>query len=231
MSEQGQSQPGEMGFPAYGQSAGEPAQGFGGAIFFPHRIVLASSSPARKKLLESMGLEFECDAPEIDETPKPGEDPKELAERLALAKADAARERHPDAFVIGCDQVGLIESEEGGITLLDKPGDPERALAQLEMMSGKTVEFRDALAIRQPDGRLLRGFALSVVSMRKYTRDEAEAYLRMDPEAVRCCGSCRFEGLGRWLIDSAVSADHDALVGLPTLELVRLMLIAGARLL
>lgn len=185
-------------------------------------LVLGSSSRYRRELLERLRLPFTVAAPETDETPLPGEAPRALALRLALAKAQAVAALHPEAVVIGSDQVADLEGEP-----LGKPGNHARAGAQLRRMSGQTVVFQTALAVVCT----ATGFCevdIAPVEVRFRTLDDAsiERYLRAE-QPYDCAGSAKSEGLGISLLDAIVSDDPTALVGLPLIRTCRLLRAAG----
>lgn len=185
-------------------------------------LVLASTSPYRRELLARLGLPFETDAPEVDETPRPGEAPEALVRRLSEAKARAVAARHPGAVVIGSDQLAVLDGRPVG-----KPGSFERAREQLRRASGRAVDFLTGLAVLDTrDGRL----QLEVVPFRVVFRplDEAriEAYLRRD-KPWDCAGSFRSERLGVALFERMEGEDPNALVGLPLIRLVRMLEAVG----
>lgn len=188
----------------------------------PPALILGSSSPYRRELLARLGLAFAVDSPTVDETPRPGEAPPALASRLALAKAHAVAARHPDALVIGADQVADLAGQP-----LGKPGTHERARAQLRAMSGRTVIFQTALSVVC----LASGFEQSdlapvEVRFRVLADGEIERYLRAE-RPYDCAGSARSEGLGIALLDAIHSDDPTALVGLPLIRTARLLRAAG----
>src|SRR4051812_47857371 len=136
------------------------------------RIVLGSSSPYRRELLSRLKVPFDVDLPEVDETPRPGELPRDLAMRLAIAKAQAVSRKHPDAAVIGSDQVADLDGEP-----LGKPGTHERAVEQLRRMSGKVVIFQTALAVVcRATGFEESDIAAVRVTFRSLSADEIEHY-------------------------------------------------------
>lgn len=189
-------------------------------------LVLGSTSPYRRELLSRLHLEFQVDAPDVDETPLPGESPYALALRLALAKAKSVAARFPEAVVIGSDQVADLDGEP-----LGKPGSHEKAVAQLLRMSGRTVVFQTALSVIC----LATGFEQSDVApvrvkFRNLTDEEIEAYLLAE-RPYDCAGSARSEGLGIAILDAIESDDPTALVGLPLIRTCRMIRAAGVKVL
>jgi len=190
------------------------------------RIVLGSSSPYRRELLSRLRLPFDVGLPEVDETPRPGEAPRELALRLAVEKARAVARKNPDAAVIGSDQVADLGGEPIG-----KPGTHERAVEQLRRMSGKVVVFQTAVAVVCEASRFEQVDLAPVrVTFRKLGDDEIENYLQAE-KPYDCAGSARSEGLGIAILDSIESDDPSALVGLPLIRTCRMLRAAGVRLL
>ncbi len=188
----------------------------------PPSLILASTSRYRRELLERLRLPFEVDAPDVDETPRHGEPPAALAERLAQAKAAVVSGRHPDAVVIGSDQVADL----AGVPL-GKPGTHERAVAQLHAMSGRAVVFHTALAVLRPATGFARVLRVPVtVRFRRLDEAEIEAYLRAE-QPYDCAGSAKSEGLGIVLLDAIESDDPTALIGLPLIATARLLREAG----
>jgi septum formation protein len=190
----------------------------------PHdpELILASTSRYRRELLERLRLPFRALSPETDETPLPGEMPAALAERLALAKAQAVSRRFPDAVVIGADQVADVDG-----TALGKPGDHEHAVAQLRAMSGRTIVFQTALAVvREASGFAQVRRVPVPVRFRRLTDAEIEFYLRTE-EPYDCAGSAKCETLGIALLEAIESDDPTALVGLPLITTCALLRAAG----
>jgi septum formation protein len=186
------------------------------------QLVLGSTSRYRRELLGRLGLPFEVAAPDVDETPQPAETPAALAERLALAKAQAVARRFPDAVVIGSDQVADLNGEP-----LGKPGDHVRATEQLRRMRGQTVVFQTALAVVcQASGFAQQDIAPVRVQFRDLTDAEIEAYLRAE-QPYDCAGSAKSEGLGIALLEAIHNDDPTALVGLPLIRTCRLLRAAG----
>ncbi len=189
-------------------------------------IVLGSTSAYRRELLSRLQLPFEVDPPDVDETPHPGEAPRALALRLALQKARAVAERHPRAAVIGSDQVADLDG-----TPLGKPGNHDRAVAQLRAMRGRAVVFQTAVAVVCLEaGYEAVDLAPVGVRFRALTDAEIEAYLRAE-QPYDCAGSARSEGLGIALLESIDNDDPTALVGLPLIRTCRMLRAAGVRLL
>ena len=189
-------------------------------------VVLGSTSRYRRELLERLRIPFDVTAPEVDETPQAGEHPKALALRLALAKAQAVAALHPEAVVIGSDQVADLGGQP-----LGKPGDHARAVAQLRQMRGQTVIFQTALAVVC----LASGFEeVDLAEVRVVFRDlsdaEIEAYLHAE-QPYDCAGSAKSEGLGIALLESIDNDDPTALIGLPLIRTARLLRKAGVKLL
>ncbi|WP_243020096.1 Maf family nucleotide pyrophosphatase [Simplicispira sedimenti] len=185
-------------------------------------LVLGSTSRYRRELLQRLGLPFTVAAPDVDETPLPGETPRALALRLALAKAHAVAAQHPDAAVIGSDQVADLHGQP-----LGKPGTHERASAQLQRMSGETVVFQTAVAVVcAATGFEQVDLAPVEVRFRTLTGDEIERYLHAE-QPYDCAGSAKSEGLGISLLDAILSDDPTALVGLPLIRTCRMLRAAG----
>lgn len=184
-----------------------------------HRpLILASTSPYRRALLDKLGLPFACVAPHVDEQPLAGESAMALVKRLALAKAAAVAAQHPDALVIGSDQVAVIDG-----VILGKPHSHERAFAQLQAASGKRVTFLTGLALVHQAGEV----ALSLVEpfevkFRPLTEQTIEHYLRLE-QPYECAGSFKSEGLGIVLFEALTGRDPNALIGLPLIALIDLL--------
>ena len=185
-------------------------------------LILASTSRYRRELLERLRIPFQALSPETDETPLPGEAPAALAERLALAKAQALAARFPDAVVIGADQVADVDG-----VAIGKPGNHERAVDQLRTMSGRTVVFQTALAVvRATTGFAEVRRAAVSVRFRRLTDAEIEFYLRTE-QPYDCAGSAKCETLGIALLEAIESDDPTALIGLPLIALTAMLERAG----
>jgi len=188
-------------------------------------LILASTSPYRRELLERLGLPFTVEAPEVDEAHLAGEPPTERALRLAAAKAEAIALRHPTAVVIGSDQVAAA----GGV-VLDKPGTAERACQQLKHLGGSQARFHTACAVRWHNtGYSVNHLESVTVTVRDLTAAEIAAYVERE-QPLNCAGSFKSEGLGIALFSRIESEDPTALVGLPLIWLSGALRQAGYRL-
>jgi septum formation protein len=188
----------------------------------PPQLILGSTSRYRRELLERLRLPFEVVAPQVDETPMPGEAPAALAQRLALQKAREVAARHPLAVVIGSDQVADLDGQPIG-----KPGSHERAVAQLQAMRGRPVVFQTAVAVVRPATGFERVALAPVrVQFRALSDADIEFYLRAE-EPYDCAGSAKCETLGIALLDALHSDDPTALVGLPLIRTCALLREAG----
>jgi septum formation protein len=186
------------------------------------QLILASTSPYRKQLLERLRVPFQVLAPGVEETILPGETPAAMAERLALEKARAVAQRHPDAWVIGSDQVAHC-----GAAMFGKPGTREGAIAQLTQLSDQTVVFDTALSLVH-EGRQ-RETVVRVpteVVFRPLGRDAIERYVDLE-QPFDCAGAAKSEGLGISLLRAIRGDDPTALVGLPLIALAELLRQAG----
>lgn len=185
-------------------------------------LVLASTSTYRRVLLERLGLPFEVARPEVDETPRPGESPQALAERLALAKAETMlADASDETWVIGSDQVAELDGQP-----LGKPGSHAGAVAQIQSMSGREVRFLTALCLAGHDGRRLQALDITRVRFRALSNDEIERYVARE-RPLDCAGSFKVEGLGIALFDEIDNRDPTALIGLPLIATARLLREAG----
>ncbi|HOL65420.1 MAG TPA: Maf family nucleotide pyrophosphatase [Accumulibacter sp.] len=184
----------------------------------PRSLILASSSPFRREILSRLGLPFAMANPAIDETPLAGELPAATAIRLAEAKARAAAVLHPQALIIGSDQVACLDEQVFG-----KPGNHAAAVRQLQTMRGRSVNFLTALCLLDAgSGRVHLRSVPTVVTFRALSDAEIEAYLRKE-QPYNCAGSAKSEGLGIALIASIVGDDPNALIGLPLIALCELL--------
>lgn len=185
-------------------------------------IILGSTSVYRAELLTRLRLPFSKCTPEVDETPRPGEAPAALAARLALAKAQAVAQNNPSALVIGSDQVADLNGQP-----LGKPGNFDRAVAQLTAMSGQLVIFHTAVAlVCQESGFSQQDTAVVRVRFRDLSLPEIERYVLAE-EPYDCAGSAKSEGLGVSLLASMDNDDPTALIGLPLIKTCNLLRAAG----
>ena len=185
-------------------------------------LVLASTSPYRRALLERLGLPFTAVAPQVDETRRPGESAPSLVVRLAQAKASAVAPEHPDALIIGSDQVAVIEDR-----ILGKPGDREHAIAQLTSAAGKTAVFHTGLCLlNAATGRTGTVCELFRVYFRRLSLAQIAGYVDRE-QPFDCAGAFKSEGLGIALFERMDGDDPNALVGLPLIRLVDLLAAEG----
>ena len=190
------------------------------------KLVLASTSPYRRELLNRLGLPFEVANPRADESPLPDETPENLALRLSEVKARAVALAYPDALIIGSDQVATVDGKIYG-----KPGTHERAVAQLRELSGKTVNFFTGLCLFDAKNGTaeVRGIP-TLVKFRELSDTEIENYLKRET-AYDCAGSAKSEGLGIALLASMQGDDPNALVGLPLIALCDMLRNKGVQIL
>ncbi|MDR5814033.1 MULTISPECIES: Maf-like protein [unclassified Caballeronia] len=189
------------------------------------RLILASSSPYRRALLERLRVPFEVVVPAIDETPLEDETPQATALRLSAAKARAAAQRVAESgalLVIGSDQVATFDGRQIG-----KPGTHDKAVEQLRAMRGRSVEFHSALCVF--DSRTNDTQSADIVTrvrFRHYSDAQIETYLRAETP-YDCAGSAKSEGLGIALLEAIESDDPTALIGLPLIALTGMLARAG----
>ncbi|MCD9045988.1 Maf family protein [Luteimonas sp. MHLX1A] len=184
-------------------------------------LILASTSRYRRELLERLQLPFTTERPDVDETPLPGEAPAALASRLAVAKAREVARLHPGAWVIGSDQVAGFDGHA-----LGKPGSRDAAIAQLQSMSGSSVQFLTAVALCRGDALAGEALDTTTVTFRCLRRAEIERYVDAE-QPLDCAGSFKSEGLGIALFDAIETRDPTALIGLPLIATARLLRDAG----
>jgi septum formation protein len=177
-------------------------------------LVLASTSPYRRELLGRLGLPFTCEPPRVDEAAfkVPARRPPQVAVDLARAKAATVAARHPDAVVIGSDQVATVDD-----AILDKPGSVEAARAQLQRLQGRTHELVTAVAIAHGGG-MVEFVDTTALAMRRLDDAAIARYVAAD-QPLDCAGSYRIEALGVTLFDRIECSDWTAIVGLPLLRL------------
>jgi septum formation protein len=184
-------------------------------------LILASTSIYRRELLARLRLPFSTERPETDETALPDEPPGTLVQRLAEAKAAAVARRHPQAWVIGSDQVAELDGQ-----VIGKPAGHAGAVAQLRAMSGRAVQFRTGLCVMSREGLRLQALDTTTVRFRELSDAEIARYLVAE-QPYDCAGSFKCEGLGISLFDAIDSQDPTALIGLPLIATARLLREAG----
>ncbi len=186
------------------------------------RLILGSSSKYRQELLSRLHLPFTVVSPNIDEMPLAGETPPETALRLSVEKARAIAQQHPDAIIIGADQVATVNGIQ-----LGKAGNHANALKQLQMMRGQTVLFHSALCVL--DARTGQHQARDVVTkatLRHLPDEQLSAYLHIE-QPYDCAGSAKVEALGITLLEKVESDDPTALIGLPLIALTDMLRAIG----
>ncbi|MDO3722629.1 nucleoside triphosphate pyrophosphatase [Marinobacter sp. chi1] len=182
-------------------------------------LLLASSSPYRRALLERLGLPFECASPDIDETPINGETAEQLATRLAESKARTLARQYNQHWIIGSDQVACLPDG----TLLNKPGTHQQAVEQLSRSSGQSVLFLTGLALLDSQSNRLQMHCEPFeVHFRDLDTTEIEAYLNRE-QPYDCAGSFKMEGLGITLFRSLNGRDPNSLIGLPLIALIDML--------
>lgn len=184
---------------------------------FPE-LILASTSPYRKALLDRLGIAYRVARPEFEERdfPRDGLSPKVVAESLAAGKARSVQAREPRAIIIGCDQLVSLDGR-----ILGKPGTTERAVAQLEAMSGRVHELITAVFVAGPDSEIAHT-DISRLRMRDLDRSQIERYVASDAP-LDCAGSYKLEERGVLLFDRIETEDATAITGLPLLALIRIL--------
>ncbi|WP_334107269.1 Maf family nucleotide pyrophosphatase [Methylobacillus sp.] len=181
-------------------------------------LILASSSPYRRELLERLQLPFSVLSPDIDETPLAGELPEQTALRLAQAKALKVADMHPDALIIGCDQVATLDGLQ-----LGKPLNHENAVRQLTLMRGRSVIFHSALCLYNAANQQMQTDVVPyTVIFRDLSNAQIENYLRRE-QPYQCAGSAKSEGLGIAIIAAMQGDDPNALIGLPLIRLIDML--------
>ena len=182
------------------------------------KLILASSSPYRRELLERLKIPFEVIAPDVDEAPHPGENPSALVERLSIEKAQKIADGKPGTLVIGSDQVAVYNG-----TIVGKPHSHDKAVEQLRSASGRAVTLYTGLALVNADnGRVQHEVIPYRVTFRSLTNAQIESYLRKE-QPYSCAGSVRSEGLGIALLERFEGDDPNTLIGLPLIRLVRML--------
>lgn len=182
------------------------------------RLVLASSSPSRKLLLERLRIPFDVTAPNVDESRQPGESAHQYVERLAVEKARTIADKAPHSLVIGSDQAAVH-----GKGIVGKPATHEEAVRQLLEASGQAITLFTGLALVNADTKRIQSDVLPyTVHFRTITRATIERYLEKE-QPYGCAGSLRAEGLGIALLDKFEGDDPNTLIGLPLIRLVDML--------
>lgn len=182
------------------------------------QIILGSTSPYRRALLERLGMPFRTDSPLTDEAQLPGETPQALVRRLAEAKARDVGARHRDALIIGSDQVACVDAE-----ILGKPGSRENAIAQLAAAAGRSVTFHTGLCLyNSANGRVQVAVEPFTVHFRPLDRTQIERYIDRE-QPFDCAGSFKSEGYGITLFSALEGRDPNALIGLPLILLIEML--------
>ncbi|TRX56640.1 Maf family protein [Thalassomonas sp. M1454] len=182
------------------------------------QLILGSTSPFRKELLEKFNIPFTCAKPNIDESALENETPEQLVARLALQKAEKVSDEFSSGLIIGSDQVALCDGN-----VLGKPGNFDNAVQQLSSFSGKTVTFLTGLCLLNAETKnsqvIVEPF---YVTFRELTLDEIQAYVNAE-QPFNCAGSFKSEGLGICLFESLKGEDPNTLIGLPLIRLHQLL--------
>ena len=187
-------------------------------LMLPPHLILASSSPFRRELLERLQLPFTVVSPDIDETAFPNEQPEQTSLRLAEAKARKVAQSHPNSLIIGCDQVATLDGLQIG-----KPGNHQNAVKQLVLMRGRSVVFHSALCLYNATTHHMQAEVVPfIVQFRMISDAQIESYL-LKEQPYQCAGSAKSEGLGIAIIASMQGDDPNALIGLPMIRLIAML--------
>jgi septum formation protein len=182
------------------------------------KLVLGSTSPFRKAILNKLGIAFETASPDVDETAFPNETPQQLVERLSIAKARAVAGKLDGALVIGSDQVSVIDGE-----IIGKPHTHENAVKQLQNASGKTITFYTGLCLYNSDTQHYQSEVVPFnVVFRQLTDQQINSYLEKE-KPYNCAGSFKSEALGIVLFEKLEGEDPNTLMGLPLIRLVKML--------
>lgn len=182
------------------------------------KLVLASTSPFRRQLIDRLQLAYETDSPDVDESPLVNEDVDAMVVRLAIAKAQAVAARHPHALIIGSDQSAEIDGDK-----LTKPGGYDNAFRQLQRASGKRVVFHTGLCLlNSQTGNIQTAAVPYTVVFRTLSDARIDAYLKRE-QPWNCAGSFKSEALGIALFERFEGEDPNALIGLPLIKLVAML--------
>lgn len=181
-------------------------------------LILASSSPFRRQILDKLKIDYSCISPDIDETALSNEPAEKLVSRLAESKARKVGEDQPNSLIIGSDQVAVLGNE-----ILGKPHTHDNAVAQLQKLSGKAVTFLTGLSLlNSATGQVQTEVVPFKVYFRELTTPMIENYLQAETP-YNCAGSFKSEALGIVLFDKLEGEDPNTLIGLPLIRLVRML--------
>jgi septum formation protein len=195
--------------------------------FFPlasgaAELILASGSRYRAALLERLGIPFRSEAPNVDESQGTNERPRGLVERLSVAKAQRVADAHPQALIIGSDQVAVCNDQ-----VLGKPGTPDKAREQLALLSGQTVHFLTGLCLLNSANGNIQSTVVEIpVSFRDLTAGQIADYVVRE-QPLDCAGAFKSEGLGIALFHAIGGSDPNALIGLPLIALCSMLAAEG----
>ena len=182
------------------------------------KLILASTSPFRRALLERLQVNFICDSPDIDEAPLTGESVQDMVVRLAKFKAEAVAGKYPDALIIGSDQGAVLGGE-----ILSKSGNFENAVKQLQKASGQRIVFQTGLCLLNTQtGNMQTACVPYTVVFKSLSQEMIEHYLRIE-QPYNCAGSFKSEGLGIALFEKFEGEDPNALIGLPLIRLIEML--------
>ncbi len=182
------------------------------------KLILASTSPFRKAILDKLGIDFDTASPETDESVLKNETPQQLVERLSIAKAKAIADKVSDALVIGSDQVSVLNGK-----IIGKPHTHDNAVKQLQNASGKTVTFYTGLCLYNSATHQYQSEVVPFnVVFRELSEQQIESYLKKE-EPYNCAGSFKSEALGIILFEKLEGEDPNTLMGLPLIRLVKML--------
>ena len=185
------------------------------------KLVLASTSKYRRALLDRLGLSYTAATPRVDEEAAKADTLDALALQLAVAKAESCASAHPDAYVLGSDQLVDLDGER-----LGKPGTLEKAEEQLRRLSGRGHRLITAVALRHPNGTVETGLDVHKMTLRTMSEAEIKRYVARE-RPIDCAGSYKVESLGISLCETVAGADFTAIVGLPLIRVCQLLRNAG----
>lgn len=185
-------------------------------------IVLGSSSPYRRQLLEQLQIPFQCSSPDIDESRLNGENAMQLVLRLAQEKAKKVAETFPQSIIIASDQVASLGDE-----IITKPGNFANAKQQLTQASGQQLDFYTSLCVYNAQTQQMQlDSVVTTVVFRHLTEQQIEGYLEKE-RPFNCAGSFKMESLGIALFTEIRTEDSSALIGLPLIKLTQMLMNQG----